>query len=287
MEQFPHDFLFAVHLEHAHLAGVSLGVTADDSVAVGQALTSARIGKATVDVRVVYAPDDLTLGIKLHRLVAVRQVDDRVAVGQTDRGERPILGSAATKFGEVGLDFVHHRAVRPVFLHLERQQMRHEIIAVGQFTSHPRLHMAVVGLRLERHLDGDFTVLGDLEQAWLWPPLDDQRVAVGQAPRGAQFLVRLGQRVAPHDLHVTRHLLGHVVRGKENVAIRQNGAVARMFVHLPDDLAFFVDELSQPAADQNAVAYALAAHLPDGRLVRGKRRSAHRKQRHAENGITK
>ena len=44
VEQLPNDFLFAVHLEHAHLAGVSLGVAADDSVAVGQALTSARIG---------------------------------------------------------------------------------------------------------------------------------------------------------------------------------------------------------------------------------------------------
>ena len=162
MEQLPNDFLFAVHLEHPHLGRVSLGVAADDSVTVGQSLAAARVGEAPGNVRVVHTPDDPSLGIELHRLVAVRQIDDRVAVGQTDRGKRPVLGSAATKFGEVGLDFVHHRAVRPVFLDLERQQMRYEIIAVGQLARHTRLHVAIVSLRLEWHLDGDFTVLGDL-----------------------------------------------------------------------------------------------------------------------------
>jgi nucleoside-diphosphate-sugar epimerase len=97
--------------------------------------------------------------------------------------------------------------------------------------------------------DGDVAVLGDLEQPRLRPPLDDERVAVGQAPSRAEFLVRLGQGVAPHDLHVARHFLGHIVRGKKNVAVWQNGAVSRTFIHLPNDLALFVDELSQPAAN--------------------------------------
>ena len=92
VEQLPHDFLFSVHLENAHFGGVFLMITAYDRVAVVEALAAARIVEPAGNVRVVHAPNDLPFRVELHRLVAVREVDNRIAVGQPDRGERPVLG---------------------------------------------------------------------------------------------------------------------------------------------------------------------------------------------------
>ena len=93
VEQLPHDFFFAIHLKNTHFGGVSLSVAANDGIAIGQPLTTARIGESASNVRVVHAPDDFAFRVKLHRLVAVREVDNCVTVDQANRGERPVLGS--------------------------------------------------------------------------------------------------------------------------------------------------------------------------------------------------
>ena len=68
------------------------------------------------------------------------------AAGQPDGGERPrffrLLGR---------LEVPHHLALRIVFAHHLVEQLRHEIIPVGQLARHPAFQVVIRGLAGDRH----------------------------------------------------------------------------------------------------------------------------------------
>ena len=144
----PYHFLIARHFEELYRTTLGM-ITGDNRVAVGQPLRAAGvIEQVLADVLVVNTPHDLTLPIHLNNAVAIGTADERVTIRKPNGSKRPIaLGAAAI----VGGKAAHHLAgVRFVFLHGKIQQMRRNIISIGQQPQHPRLHVEIFLLTRKR-----------------------------------------------------------------------------------------------------------------------------------------
>ena len=102
IDVLPNDLLVASYFEHLGHFRLSLAITTDDRITVRQSLTAARIGESTVNVAVVDSPDNFAGFVELDGLVAVRQVDQRVAVLQTNGGEGPVLSRSPAEFSRSG-----------------------------------------------------------------------------------------------------------------------------------------------------------------------------------------
>ncbi len=97
------------------------------------------------------ASTSITL-LPLVRQISVLPLSKRIAVNGQFFASRP------PKIRHVGRELFDNLSPRRVFLDLERQQMRDQIVAIGQFAGHPRLHVGVVGFRLQRKLQDDLAV---------------------------------------------------------------------------------------------------------------------------------
>ena len=92
----PNQLSLASQLEGLHASLRS--VACDDRVAVGKSLTTAWVCKWFLwKGLVAHFPNDLTFRIEFDTLVAVRKIDQRVAIRKPYRCEWPVLGCATSE----------------------------------------------------------------------------------------------------------------------------------------------------------------------------------------------
>ena len=240
VEIFPNDFLVPGDLEKLGHVSLSLAVTANQGVAIGQALSTARISKATINMRIINPPGNLARGVELHRLIPVGQVDQKVSPLELNGGEWPISRLASAQLLEIGPDRPHDCPVRFVLLDRKSEQVRDDIISVGKLACHPGLHVAVLCLWLERNGHRDRTVLAHFQELGLNPPFHDQGVPIVKTNARTKFLVSLAQLIAPDDLPFPGNLFGLVTYGDQNVSRLKNESVPAIALRLPDDLVLLI-----------------------------------------------
>ena len=148
--------------------------------------------------------------------------------------------------------------------------MRREVVSVGQFARHARLHVGVVGFRLEGNLDVNGAVLADLDDSGMCALLHHHRIPVVETEYRAEFLVLRIHFIGPDDVMGARFVLaGRFPVGNQDVAVVQHVAVARIALHFPNDLAVLVEQQHRglAARDQEGVANAGRAFLADRGFV--------------------
>ena len=104
--------------------------------------------------------------------------------------------------------------------------MRGEIISIGQFTSHPGLHVGIVRVRLQGTIHYEFPVGRNLQQSRLPTQFRDQGVAIGQPLGSAYFAILLAQLVVEYHLLIPREFPHLFSKSNENIAIWQNLTIA-------------------------------------------------------------
>ena len=283
LDERPHDLLLVRDFDEFGSA-VADRVAADHGVAVGQPLRAAGIvQQRLVKVGVGEFPHDRALGVELNHHVAVGAVDQRVSVVKANRGERPRV---LRFFGRLRLP--HDVAIGRVLADDLVEQLRYEIVPVGQHARHARFHVVVGGLRLDRRLVHDRALGVDLEDARLVAGLGDHSVAVGHSLRGVDFALRAGE--FPHDLSVGRHFDRCAMRalvalgeGDQDVAVGEHLSVARTLGKRPRGFSIGLDDARLSAESEETVGDRVRAQRAR-RHARGDARRHHgecRKERAA------
>ena len=111
------------------------------------------------------------------------------------------------------------------------EELRHEVIAVGEFAGHARLQVMVLRLRLQRHFHDDLALAIHFQQARLLAGFREENVVADRLD-GVDF--RLRTLELKDCFAVARHLDGRAAgilfvlrHGQQYVAVGQHPTVAR------------------------------------------------------------
>ena len=116
----PHQFFVPIDLDQAHLVFLRM-MAGDDRVAIGKALNPASvIDQAASQIRIVNLPNQFALGIDLYHQIFQGATNESIAIGEADRGKRPIGRLNLPNDFTLGGIFADHFV----------QQLGHEVIAV-------------------------------------------------------------------------------------------------------------------------------------------------------------
>lgn len=175
----PDDFLVRRDFKNLDGVFVPLTIAGNDCISIGQSLNATCILNDPAHVFIVQFPDNLSLGTELDDPVTISAPNQSVAVFQSYRGERPMLGLGTTKMVRVGLQVGDDLSGGGVLLDRKTEQVRCQVISVGQFSGHSRLHMVVVGL-FGIHSDGlgDLAIRIDLDETRLVAQYGNQSLTV-------------------------------------------------------------------------------------------------------------
>ena len=232
----PNDLFVARDLEQPDFSR-SRVIGGDDRVAVRKSLRAAGIVEwLRWKIVIRDLPDRLTRRIDFNTQVADCAVDQRVAIVQADRGEGPVRRRDFPDNFAVGLVLADHLV----------EQLRHEVVPVLQFASHPRLQVMILRLSLQRHLDRDLAVACHFEQPRFVSRLRHQDVAVLQSLRRVDLGLRpleLEDRLAFASHLDHRAAIVRLRQRQQNISVGQNPAVASRLRIRPRHLAIAIDDV--------------------------------------------